>query len=90
MERSITVTMVSACSLKPFWIEYFTVEMHLIPGNLKVLETICLEEIPHDRTRISTFLHIQNMRFMSKLMGGVVARFLEARMKQVDHLAIRE
>lgn len=70
--------------------EYFTVEMHVNPGNLKVLETIHLEEISNDRTRISTFLHIQNMRFMAKLMGNVAAQFLESRMKHIDYLASNE
>lgn len=66
--------------------EYFTVEIRVTPGNLRVLETVRLEEIPNDRTRISTFLHFQNMRFMAKLIGYGTARFLESRMKYIDYL----
>jgi hypothetical protein len=63
--------------------------MRVTPGGLKVLETIRLEEMSYDRTRIFTFLHFQNMRFLTKWMGNVAARFLEGRMKHIDRLASR-
>jgi hypothetical protein len=73
---------------RPF--EYFTVEMRLSPGNLKVLETIRLETIPNDRTRVSAYLRFQNMRLLAKPMGHFVARFLEARIGRIDRLVSNE
>lgn len=73
---------------RPF--EYFTVEMHVTPGNLKVLETVRLEGIPNERTRISTFLRFQNMRFVAKPIGYAAARFLEARIRHIGRLVNNE
>jgi hypothetical protein len=69
---------------RPF--EYFTVEMSVTPGGLKVLETIRLEPIPNDRTHVSAYLRFQNMRLLAKPMGLLAARFLETRIRRIDGL----
>lgn len=69
---------------RPF--EYFTVEMRVTPGNLTVLETIRLEPIPNDRTRVLVYLRFQTLRWLAKPLGVFAARFLEARIRRIDRL----
>ncbi|MBI3152765.1 MAG: DUF2652 domain-containing protein, partial [Chloroflexi bacterium] len=73
---------------RPF--EYFTVEMRVTPGNLKVLETIHLETMSNDRTRVSAYLRLQNIRLLAKMLGPLTARFLEARIRRIDRLVSNE
>lgn len=73
---------------RPF--EYFTVEMRVTPGNLTVLETIRLEPIPNDRTRVLVYLRFQTLRGLAKPMGLFAGRFLEARIRRIDGLVSNE
>lgn len=70
---------------RPF--EYFTVEMHVTPGNLRILETARLESISEDQTHLSIYIQFQNLRVFAKPMSYLIARFFEARMKRIDLLA---
>lgn len=87
-DHGVGIVVETVLDWRPF--EYFTVDMRLIPGNLKVLETIRLESIPNDRTRVSTYLRFQNMRLLAKPMGHLVARFLEARIGRINRLVSNE
>jgi len=73
---------------RPF--EYFTVEMRVTPGNLTILETIRLEPIPNDRTRVLVYLRFQTLRGLAKPMGLFAGRFLEARIRRIDGLVSNE
>jgi hypothetical protein len=66
--------------------EYFTVEMQVSPGNLNVLETIRMEEIPNNRSRLYGYLRFNNMRSRAKPLGYISARFLESRIRHIDRL----
>lgn len=70
---------------QPF--EYFTVEMRITPGNLNVVETIRLESVSENQTRLSGFLRFQNKRELAPLMAPLTAQFLKGRMKRIGHLA---
>lgn len=87
-DHGISMVVETVLDWRPF--EYFTVEMHLTPGNLKVLETIRLEPIPNDRTRLSGYLRLQNMRFLAKPMGLLAARFLATRINHINRLVNNE
>ena len=69
---------------------HFTVEICVTPGSLNILETIRLEAIPNNRTKLSACLRFQNMRFLAKPMGDLAARFLETRIKRIDRLMNNE
>ena len=64
--------------------------MRISPGNLNVLETIRLEAVPNDQTRVSACLRFQNMRWLAKPMGLLAARFLESRISHIDRLVSNE
>ncbi|MCI0550502.1 MAG: DUF2652 domain-containing protein [Anaerolineae bacterium] len=69
---------------RPF--EYFTVEMHVTPGNLRILETARLEPISEDKTKLSIYMRFQNLRVLAEPMSHLIVRFFAPRMKRIDLL----
>jgi len=69
---------------RPF--EYFTVEMQVSPGNLSVFETIRMEGIPNNESRLYGYLRFNNMRSLAKPLGYISARFLESRIRHIGRL----
>jgi hypothetical protein len=59
---------------QPF--EYFTIEMRVTPGNLSVVETIRLESISENQTRLFGFIRFQNKRGLAPLMAPLTSQLL--------------
>ena len=55
-----------------------------------VVETIRLEPIPNERTRVLVYLRFQTLRWLAKPIGLFAARFLESRIRRINGLVSNE
>lgn len=71
---------------RPF--EYYTAEMRITPGRFDVLQTVYLEELSGGRTGILVCYRLKNqrLRWMARLVCGVVGGFLGLELRRLKRL----
>jgi uncharacterized protein YndB with AHSA1/START domain len=75
---------------RPF--EYYTVEMHITPGNFNLLQTTFLEELPGGRTLAKFYYQLQNprRRWMARAFCAFNVWFLDIELKHLKSVLANE
>jgi hypothetical protein len=69
---------------RPF--DYFTVELRLMPGSFKFLQTMQLEALPGNQTRLHLYLRLQDHRWLARPFCGLLAWFYNLELNQLNRL----